>query len=346
MSELPKGWELTEIREVAEYVQRGKSPKYIDKSDLPVINQKCVRWSGIDQRYLKFIHPDQWSAWSSERFLQSGDLLWNSTGTGTIGRAALFTKLEGYQRSVVDSHVTIVRCHKICLPSYLHYFVRSPLIQRRIEEMHTGSTNQVELSREEVLRTSLPLPPLNEQRRIVAKLDSLFARSRRAREELERVSGLCDRYRQAVLTAALDGHLTHDWREQNPTLEKSNGSHSDKSIPNNWYWVKVEDIGEVFLGRQRSPKNHNGSNMKPYVRAANITWNGWDLSDIKEMNFDDRDFKKYKLKSGDVLINEGSGSAGEVGKPAIWNDAIENCCFQNTLICVRPFTSMSQYSGS
>ena len=117
-------------------------------------------------------------------------MLWNSTGTGTIGRAALFIKLKGYEKAVVDSHVTIVRCSKGCLPYYLHYFVRSPLIQGRIEEMHTGSTNQVELSREEVLRTSIPLPPLNEQRRIVAKLDSLFAHSRRAREELERIPKL------------------------------------------------------------------------------------------------------------------------------------------------------------
>ena len=63
MSELPTGWELVEIRDVTEYVQRGKSPKYTDKSELPVINQKCVRWGGVDQAYLKFIHPDQWQGY-------------------------------------------------------------------------------------------------------------------------------------------------------------------------------------------------------------------------------------------------------------------------------------------
>jgi type I restriction enzyme, S subunit len=89
MSNLPNGWINTKIEDIAEYVQRGKSPKYIDKSDLPVINQKCIRWSGVDPRYLKFIHPDQWDSWTSERFLREGDILWNSTGTGTIGRAAL-----------------------------------------------------------------------------------------------------------------------------------------------------------------------------------------------------------------------------------------------------------------
>jgi len=83
--------------------------------------------------------------------------------------------------------------------------------------------------------------------------------------------------------------------------------------------------------------------MRPYVRAANITWDGWDLSDVKEMNFDERDFKRFKLQPGDVLINEGSGSADEVGKPAIWNGEVRNCCFQNTLIAVRPHATTSEY---
>lgn len=83
--------------------------------------------------------------------------------------------------------------------------------------------------------------------------------------------------------------------------------------------------------------------MRPYIRAANITWNGWDLSDVKEMNFDDADFARFQLCPGDVLINEGSGSAKEVGKPAIWQGQIKDCCFQNTLIRVQPQECTSEY---
>ena len=74
-TKLPDSWILTTIDEIAEYVQRGKSPKYTDWSELPVINQKCIRWHGIDSEYLKFIHPEQWEKWSEERFLQEGDIL-------------------------------------------------------------------------------------------------------------------------------------------------------------------------------------------------------------------------------------------------------------------------------
>ena len=78
--------------------------------------------------------------------------------------------------------------------------------------------------------------------------------------------------------------------------------------------------------------------MRPYVRAANITWEGWDLADVKEMNFAPTEFETYCLKKGDVLLNEGSGSANEVGKPAVWRGEIAGACFQNTLLRIRPFT--------
>lgn len=113
--------------------------------------------------------------------------------------------------------------------------------------------------------------------------------------------------------------------------------------PSNWGWTVVDAIGKVSLGRQRSPVNHKGLSMRPYVRAANITWNGWNLSDVKEMNFDDADFKRFCLELGDVLVNEGSGSANEVGKPAIWQGQIKDCCFQNTLVRVQPKACTPEY---
>ena len=65
-----------------------------DISALPVVNQRCVRWQGLDRRHLKFIAREQWGDWNQERYLQPGDVLWNSTGTGTIGRACLYIPSE------------------------------------------------------------------------------------------------------------------------------------------------------------------------------------------------------------------------------------------------------------
>ncbi len=106
-------------------------------------------------------------------------------------------------------------------------------------------------------------------------------------------------------------------------------------LPDGWVWASVEQIGVVNLGRQRSPKHHTGPYMRPYLRAANITWDGFDLSDVMEMNFPPSDFETYRLEVNDVLVNEASGSRSEVGKPAVWKGQIEDCCFQNTIIRVR-----------
>ena len=106
-------------------------------------------------------------------------------------------------------------------------------------------------------------------------------------------------------------------------------------LPGGWCWATVEQLAEVQLGRQRSPKNHSGPYMMPYLRAANITWNGIDLSDVKTMNFAPDEQPRFKLHTGDILLNEASGSRSEVGKPAFWDGRIENCCFQNTVLRVR-----------
>jgi type I restriction enzyme S subunit len=205
MSELPRGWISATINDVANYVQRGKSPKYAEHSKLPVINQKCIRWHGIDEAHLKYVDPSQWDAWGQERFLRAGDILWNSTGTGTIGRASLYTDLKTSPQAVVDSHVTIVRPNAAVLGQYLHRLIQSPSVQTKISDMQSGSTNQVELGRSEVLGTQVPLPPLPEQRRIVAKIDSLCAKSKRARDHLDHIPRLGEKYKQAILAATFGG---------------------------------------------------------------------------------------------------------------------------------------------
>jgi type I restriction enzyme S subunit len=106
-------------------------------------------------------------------------------------------------------------------------------------------------------------------------------------------------------------------------------------LPPGWVRAPLANIAAVQLGRQRSPKNHFGPNMRPYLRAANVTWNGLALDDVKEMNFSPAEVATFRLAPGDILLSEASGSASEVGKPAIWRGEIDGCCFQNTLLRVR-----------
>jgi type I restriction enzyme S subunit len=107
-------------------------------------------------------------------------------------------------------------------------------------------------------------------------------------------------------------------------------------LPDSWNTHRLDEIADIRLGRQRSPKNHQGPQMRPYLRAANVGWAGLKLDDVKSMNFSDSEMGIYQLSPGDVLLSEASGSPGEVGKPALWSGELDECAFQNTLIRIRP----------
>lgn len=119
---------------------------------------------------------------------------------------------------------------------------------------------------------------------------------------------------------------------------------SERALPPGWVFVRVDQAGEVRLGRQRSPEQDSGAHMTKYVRAANITPAGMNLSDLLEMNFTPSEREVFGLKAGDVLLTEASGSASQVGRAAIWRGEVEPCCFQNTVIRFRPHLTTSEYA--
>jgi type I restriction enzyme S subunit len=115
------------------------------------------------------------------------------------------------------------------------------------------------------------------------------------------------------------------------------------SLPDGWTWATVAQIGEVQLGRQRSPKKRSKDYPTKYIRAANITETGIDLTDVLDMEFDPQERERYLLRHGDIVLSEASGSPTQVGKPAIWRDELPGCCFQNTVIRLRPLGLPSEF---
>ena len=169
--DVPSTWQWTRLGVVTSYIQRGKSPKYAVSEGSPVVSQKCVQWRGLDLTVAKQITLKSLADYEDVRFLRDGDLLWNSTGTGTIGR--VIRLVDTPERLVCDSHVTVVRC-LIVDPEFVRTWIRSDHVYGLIEDRAAGSTNQVELTAQMANNQVVPLPPLDEQRRIVAKVDELF----------------------------------------------------------------------------------------------------------------------------------------------------------------------------
>jgi type I restriction enzyme S subunit len=132
------------------------------------------------------------------------------------------------------------------------------------------------------------------------------------------------------------------WQAKYPELNLPDTANLP-SLPAVWCWARVEQLGEVQLGRQRSPKNRSNKYPTKYIRAANITESGLDLRDLLDMEFLPDEQESYRLREGDVLLSEASGSPDQVGKPAVWNGQVENCCFQNTVIRLRPERVSSRF---
>ena len=191
----PENWKITTIDAISSLVTRGIAPKYDDSSDQIVLNQKCIRDHTIDISLSRRHLPKR----INEKWISKGDLLINSTGTGTLGRVAQVW-FEA-NNMTVDSHVTIVRPKDPILQSYIGFWGLSH--ESEIEAQHTGSTGQTELPRDRVKAMELPLPDedtLSKFNELVIPMTSTVISNQ---EENARLSQL----RDALLPELMSGEL-------------------------------------------------------------------------------------------------------------------------------------------
>lgn len=186
---LPQSWCICKLKGLCSFLSRGKSPKYSeDDKTYPVFAQKCnLKDGGISLEQARFLEPTTISKWSDVYKLRTGDILVNSTGTGTVGRTRLFHEryLGNYPFVVPDSHVSVIRTMNGICSEYLYACVSSPYIQQYLEDNLAGSTNQKELYIGVLENLEVSLPPLSEQQRIVQKIEELFSVLDRIQKSLE-----------------------------------------------------------------------------------------------------------------------------------------------------------------
>lgn len=292
--DIPNNWEWVKLGNIVDYVQRGKSPKYDKESNsYPIISQKCVQWDGVHLEFAKHLKEDFWKELPSYRFVTKGDLLLNSTGTGTVGRIIKVT--ESFDKIPVDSHVTIIRLNKNVCNSYILYFLMSPIIQNNLDDYLTGTTKQKEFGLASIQNIVISIPPLEEQKRIVAKIEKLMPLVDEYAESYNRLQKIDnefeDKLKQSVLQYAMEGKLVKQNPSDEPASELIKKIENEKAelvkegkikkskklpaitddekpfdIPDSWEWVRLGEIGIVTSGG--TPRKAE----KSYWDDANIPW--------------------------------------------------------------------------
>ncbi|MBE7734416.1 restriction endonuclease subunit S [Devosia faecipullorum] len=270
MSELPLGWAETTIGAVCDLVN-GKAFKPSDWSDtgLPI-----VRIQNLNRPDAKFNH---YAGHVEERFLiEGGDLLFAWSGTpGTSFGAHIW---DG-PKAVLNQHIFNVRLDTETLDRAFFRYAINQTLDEQIAKAH-GGVGLRHVTKGKFEETAIALPPLPEQRRIVTKIDSLTGKSKRARDHLDHVPRLVEKYKQAVLAAAFRGDLTREWRRDQPSFIGVNarpmtqikqkytdvgGFHPPYEVPAGWRWYRLPQLGDLDRGKSRHrPRNDERLFGGPY----------------------------------------------------------------------------------
>ena len=227
--DIPENWCWCRLGEICFDIKRGKSPKYVEKSNYLAFAQKCnVKTGGINLEIALYLDESTISRYSNTDCLVQGDVVINSTGGGTMGRVGYFECEipKGIKGIYPDSHVTTIRTVGFMEQKFVFYFLKTK--QKELESLGEGSTNQTELKPYTLQNLLLPLPPLAEQKAIVAKIEELLPYIQKydvAHTKLEEFNKKFPvEMQKSILQQAIMGKLTEDWRNEQASLAKTNSA--------------------------------------------------------------------------------------------------------------------------
>ena len=175
--DIPDSWEWVRLKNCCiKEIRRGKSPKYTAKSNTLVFAQKCnTKYNGIDIGLALYLDESTLGRYPNEEYMNDGDVVVNSTGTGTLGRIGLYRTTDNIPGLpiVPDSHVTVIRGFRSIRAFYLYIFMKAN--QSVLEKKGEGSTNQKELKPITLKEILVPMPPASEQQRIENAIITAFS---------------------------------------------------------------------------------------------------------------------------------------------------------------------------
>lgn len=324
--EIPECWVWAPSGKIS-HIVGGGTPTTSDQTNF---SDNAVAWitpadlSGYRETYIskgKRDLSEKGYQSSSATMLPAGTVLFSSRAP--IGYCAIaaneISTNQGFKSFILRGGIS---------PEYIRYYLISSV--EYAESLARGTTFK-ELSAARAAQLSIPLSPLAEQRRIVAKLDSLLSRTTYARDALDHIPALIEKYKTRILDMAFSGELTKDLRPAPPGNEAVS-----KNLPKGWEIKLLGNISEIQGGIQVGKKRKSIVDLESvaYLRVANVQ-RGWlNLDEIKTIEVTISEKERLLLREGDILMNEG-GDRDKLGRGWIWEGQISDCIHQNHVFRIR-----------
>lgn len=259
------------------------------ENGVPSIGGEHLTYDGtFDFSSIKYV-PEEFAKYISKGHVKPNDIHIVKDGA-TTGKTAFVGESFPYENAVVNEHVFICRPSESIEPRFLFRYLISKEGQERILSNFQGSA-QGGINLSFASNTEVPLAPLNEQRRIVAKLEKLLSKVDACKERLDKIPIILKRFRQSVLSAACSGRLTADWRKQQlkiepisqrskPLLTETGFLIPDGNLvdlPESWMWTKLPQLGYLSRGKSRHrPRDaaHLYGGKYPFIQTCDIAQSG------------------------------------------------------------------------
>jgi len=335
---LPDGWKIAKIGEIVEMMT-----ERIQVESGAEYKMAGVRWYGEGVFHRETVSGKKLSA----KYISP-----------LKSKAFIYNRLFGWKASfavvpenLADCYVSnefpqfIVNEEKL-IPEFLYLWSISESTIRAVNATSTGSAavSRNRFREEFFLEFEIPLPPLEDQRRIVSaweqaksEISSIQERICALEKQIE-VDFLAALGLKKPEKAVLPRVFGIGWKDlaRWSVMYNQLASISVDISSGRFPVSMLGDISTVSYGIQKCPANRPGQHARPYLRVANVQRGELDLKEIKRINVPDSDMQSFRLEPGDLLFVEGNGSRNELGRCAIWNGKIEDCVHQNHILKVRP----------
>jgi type I restriction enzyme, S subunit len=249
LDEVRTNWCLTTLKEISLNIQYGYTASTNENSTgVKYLRITDIQNNSVDWNTVPLCKCEQIDIYK----LKKGDIVIARTGA-TTGKSFLLKNIP--ETSVFASYlIRLETIDILCLPEYIAIYMQSRYYWKQITVVSKG-TAQPGANASILSKLKIPLPPLNEQKRIVTKIEALQTKSTAAKQQLQQIKPLLDRFRQSVLAAAFRGDLTKTWREQNPDVESAEVLLERIKIERRRRWEEAEL--EKMKTQGKVPKDDN-----------------------------------------------------------------------------------------